>query len=324
MIYLVYGDQIPIINQRCRIITKEFLGEEKDEMNYVRFDARETLIQEIISECNYLPLGYDKKLIVANNAYFLSSKKEKNKIESEQDYQSLIEYLNNPSEETCLILTVETSELDSKSKIVSLLKEKAEIYVAKMSDKETFQGQMRKYIVNNLGVEIDNDALAELIQRCEDDVMLTQNNAKKLSLYTKHIKYDDVCLFVPRPLEDNTFALYNYLISNRNDEAIKLYRDLLAANIEPVTLIGTLAKQFRFLYQVGYLLKNGNSIDEAAAILNVKPIRVSIARKQIYSVSENTILKTLDDLFNLDYNIKSGFVDRFYAFELFLINFKAE
>ena len=59
-------------------------------------------------------------------------------------------------------------------------------------------------------------------------------------------------------------------------------------------------------------------------MLGVKTIRVDIAKKQIYSVSENTVLKTLDDLFYLDYNIKSGAVDRFYAFELFLINFKAE
>ena len=71
-------------------------------------------------------------------------------------------------------------------------------------------------------------------------------------------------------------------------------------------------------------LKSSHLENETAEILGVKPIRVSIARKQMYNVSEKTILKALNDLYNLDYNIKSGSVDRFYAFELFLINFKAE
>ena len=41
-------------------------------------------------------------------------------------------------------------------------------------------------------------------------------------------------------------------------------------------------------------------------------------------MSEKAIYRTLDDLFNLDLQIKSGLVDRFYAFELFLINFKRD
>ena len=324
MIYFVYGEQTPIIKQRCKNITKQFLGEDKDDMNYVKFDARETLIQEIIAECTYVPLGYDKKVVIVEGCYFLLSKKEKIKIESDQDYKALTDYLKSPTEETCLILTLESEEINKKSEIYNLLQNNAEIFHVEMADKETFKGQIKTYINRNLQANIDNDALNELISRCEDNILLIQNQARKLALYTNRITYDDVCLFVPRPLEDNTFAIYNYLISNRNDEAIKLFRDLIAANTEPVTLVTTLAKQFRFLYQVSYLLKNSHSENEVAELLNVKPVRVSIARKQMYNLSEKTILKTLDDLFNLDYNIKSGSVDRFYAFELFLINFKAE
>ena len=324
MVYLVYGEQTPIIKQRCRNITKQFLGEDKDDMNYVRFDARETLIQEIVAECTYLPLGYDKKVVIVEGCYFLLAKKEKCKIESDQDYKALINYLKSPTEETCLILTLESEDLNKKSEIYNLILSNAEVFHAEMADEKTFKDQIKSYINRNLQANIDNDAVSELISRCENDILLIQNQARKLALYTDHITYDDVCLFVPRPLEANTFAIYNYLITNRNDEAIKLFRDLIAANNEVVTLISTLAKQFRFLYQVSYLLKSSHSENETAEILGVKPVRVSIARKQMYNVSEKTILKALNDLYNLDYNIKSGSVDRFYAFELFLINFKAE
>ena len=41
-----------------------------------------------------------------------------------------------------------------------------------------------------------------------------------------------------------------------------------------------------------------------------------------FVVSGKRILQTLEDLYQLDKQIKSGLVDRYYSFELFLINFK--
>ena len=66
------------------------------------------------------------------------------------------------------------------------------------------------------------------------------------------------------------------------------------------------------------------SDEEIAKELGIKPIRVSIIKKNIFSISDKILRKTLDDLFTLDSNIKSGTIDRFYAFEMFLINFIKE
>ena len=324
MVNFIYGNQSAIVKQRIKTITKEVLGDDKDDMNYVRFQGRDTLVQDVVAECNSLPLGYDRKVVILENAYFMSSKKEKNKIESDQDYQSLINYINNPSENTELIITLESSEVDLKNKVFLAIKEKGKLHPANDPDKKSWRDYVKSYFVQKLKVNIDYDAVNEIADRCEGDALLFQNHAKKLALYTNHVTYDDVCLFVPRPLDDNVFSIYNNLILNRNDEAVKLYRDIISTGVEVVYLISTLAKQFRFLSQVSYLSKTSHSSEEIATMLGVKTIRVDIAKKQIYSVSENTVLKTLDDLFYLDYNIKSGAVDRFYAFELFLINFKAE
>ena len=127
---------------------------------------------------------------------------------------------------------------------------------------------------------------------------------------------------VVRPLEDNTFLIFNYLITGKNADAVKLFRDLRVSNVEPVTLISMLGNQFRLLDQVYYLFKNGRTDEEIAKELNIKPIRAQILRKNTGLVSEKAIHRTLKELFDLDLQIKSGLVDRFYAFELFLINFK--
>ena len=116
--------------------------------------------------------------------------------------------------------------------------------------------------------------------------------------------------------------IFNYLITGKNLDAVKLFRDLRVSNVEPVTLISMLGNQFRLLNQVYYLFKNGRSDEQIAKELNIKPIRAQILRKNTSLVSEKAIHRTLNDLFELDLQIKSGLVDRFYVFELFLINFK--
>ena len=325
MVNFIYGNQSAIVKQRIKTITKEVLGNDKDDMNFIVFPGRDTLVQDVVAECNYLPLGYERKVVLLENAYFMSSKREKNKIESDQDYKALIDYIINPSDTTELIITLESSEVDQKNKVFLAIKEHGKLHPANDPDKKDWRSYVRSYFVQKLKVNIDYDAVNEIADRCEGDVLLFQNHAKQLALYTNHVTYDDVCLFVPRPLDDNVFDIYNNLILNRNDEAIKIYRDIIHNGaVEIVYLISTLAKQFRFLSQVSYLSKTSHSSEEIATMLGVKTIRVDIAKKQVYSVSESVVLKTLDDLFYLDYNIKSGAVDRFYAFELFLINFKAE
>ena len=321
MIYLIYGNQTPSIKSRIKKIIKENLPE-NDEMNLVKFDASNVLIQEIVDEANYVPLGYDHKIVIAENCYFLLKSKPKNKIESEQNYGELINFLNHPSEECDLILTVPSLTISTSNDVYKIIKEKGKIVEIPDLDQNGWKDGVRRYCLENAHLKIDKDALNELAERTAGDVALLQTSVAKLSLYSDHITYEDVVLMVTRPLEDNTFLIFNHLITGKNDEAVKLFRDLRVSNVEPITLIGMLANQFRLLNQVFYLSKNGFSDDEIAKELNIKPIRAQILRRNTTYVSEKAIHRTLGELFDLDLQIKSGLVDRFYAFELFLINFK--
>lgn len=321
MVYLIYGNQTPSIKKQMMKIVSSILPE-KDEMNFVRYDGSNSLIQEAVDESNYLPLGYDHKVIAVENCYFLEKPKPKNKIESEQDYNSLIDFINHPSEECDLILTVSTSSLDEKNEIYKLIREKGKTVEIMDPKEEEWPLIVKKYVETSLGVKIYPDAVQELASRTIGDMALLITSAQKLALYTDEIKYEDVILMVARPLEDNTFAMFNYLIKDQNDRALALYRDLRVNNVEPVNLISMLAGQFRLLSQVQFLAKKCYSNDEIAKELAIKPVRVQILKKNIASISEAAINRTLEDLFNLDLQIKSGLVDRFYSFELFLINFK--
>ncbi len=327
MIHLVYSNQSSEIKRVIKAIAKQSLPE-RDDMNFVRYDGNNTLVQEIIDDANYIPLGYDKKVVAVDNCYFLIKPRPRNKIESDQNYRELVNYLKNPNPDCDLILTVPTSQIDTNSEVYKIIKESGKITELKDPDVKEWKTYVKatvdEYIKKNPGHRIDSDALIELTDRTAGDIPLLRNSVIKLFLYKEHIRYEDVLLMVTRPLEDNSFQLFNYLLNNEKDKAIGLFRDLQVNNVEPVTLIGMLANQFRLLNEIVFLSKKGMNNDEIANELAIKPIRVQILKRQTYAMSEKNIHKTLDDLFQLDLQIKSGQVDRFYAFELFLINFKRD
>ena len=326
MIYLIYGNQGPTIKSQIRKISEAFLnGEKPDELNFIKLDGHNFLVQDAVDECKYVALGYDKKVVSLENCYFLLKPKPRNKIDADQDYDVLFNYIDKESmdPDACLILSVCSSSIDEKNNIFKVLKEKAKVVQIVDPDEKGWNEYVKAYIQKR-GIVIDRDAMSELAERTNGDVGLFQNSVQVLTLYTDHIRYKDVTLMVTKPLEDNAFLIFNLLLDNKNAEAVNLFRDLKVKNVEPVTLIGQLANQFRLLYQVMYLSKKRMSKEDIASELKIKPGRVYILSKNLAIISESTIRKTLDDLYQLDLDIKSGLVDRHYAFELFLLKFKTQ
>lgn len=325
MIYFVYGNQSPTVKSQIKKIGESFLGEEKpDDLNFIKLDGNNFLVQDAVDECQYVALGYDKKVVSLENCYFLLKPKPRNKIDSDQNYEELLNYIRSGGlEDSLLILSVTSSEIDEKGELVKSLKEKAKIVQITDPDEKGWAEYVKAYIAKK-GIVIDRDAIMELTSRTDGDVGRFINSVKVLTLYTDHIRYKDVTLLVSKPLEDNTFLIFNLLIDGKNAEAVNLFNELRVSNIEPVTLISQLANQFRLLNQVSYLYRKKMSQEDIAKELKIKPGRAYVLSKLVYKISESTIHQALEDLYQLDLDIKSGQVDRFYAFEMFLLKFKTQ
>ena len=326
MIYLVYGNQGPTIKSQIKKIGEAFLGEEKpDELNFIKLDGHNSLVQDAVDECKYVSLGYEKKVVSLENCYFLLKPKPKNKIESDQNYDELISYIetNYSDLESCLILSVCNSGIDEKGLIFKALKEKAKVIQIVDPDEKGWNEYVKAYLAKH-NIVIDRDAVMELAERTSGDVGLFQNSVQVLSLYTDHIRYKDVILMVNKPLEDNAFLIFNLLIDNKSAEAVGLFRDLQVNNVQSPTLISQLGNQFRLLSEISYLTKKRIPKEEIANELKIKPGRVYVLSKLLPMISDKAIKKTLDDLYKLDLDIKSGLVDRNYGFELFLLKFKTQ
>lgn len=303
-----------MIKKRLDKILKDRLGE-IDDFNVSKYDLENANLDDAIDDAYALPLGYDRKAVIFDNVTFISKGAKK------EDVKKIMELISIPNDNIDLLFIVREEDVDKKSPIYELVEKDGHVYNLMDLSKDDWDKYVRKYF-SDRDVKIDNDAVSELILRVDGDLNRFINEADKLCLYKKEIKLVDVVLMVAKPLEDNAFEMCNALLRGDNAIALSIYRDLkMLGSRATDSLIPLLSSQFRFISQVFYLYAKGFDANEITNELKANRYRVIQSLKLRSHLKFSDISHALDDLYNLDLNIKSGQVDRFYGFELFLINF---
>ena len=322
MIYLVYGEQYPLLSKRVKRLVKSILGDEIDEFSYVRMSCKEVLMQDIIYECSLLPF-MGKKVVRIDEPYFLTSVKERVSIDKEQDYDSFKKFILSTSSEDIVdvIIVLETSSINKKSEIYKAIEKNGKIIFEEGLNIEALHQTGIQYFQRK-GCTISIEALNLLLERVGENVSLFIQEADKLCLYSKSINEDDVFKMVAIPLEQNAFNICEYLISNKITDALKVFRDLLTLKEEPVRLLNLFASQFRTFAQVSYLYQIEKlPQDEIASKLKMHPYRIKMLCRSLVKIKYKEILNIIDELFNMDTKIKEMAIDSVTALELFMINF---
>lgn len=320
MAILLYGNQQMMIkNQLTKLIKEQFPN--KDEKNVVRFDATENSVEEVVNECCQFSLEFAKKVVVLDNAQYFSNSRKKVKINISNKFDVLLNYLKNENPDCLLIIIVNSATLSLKNDIVSYISRNGKITELKDLTKDDWPIYVKKYFALK-NVQIDNDAINEIVLRSNNDLNIFINEATKLILYKNNkITLKDVKTLMMAPLEKNSFEILNNLLLNNKENALKIYRDLKLYNVEPISLIALISTSLIFYDEVSILEKQGLSGDAISAKLNANPYRVRMTLKTLRNVSYKRIRKALADLYKLDRSIKHSEVDRFYNFETFILNF---
>lgn len=115
------------------------------------------------------------------------------------------------------------------------------------------------------------------------------------------------------------FKLTEEIASLRTDKAIALYHDLLRRREEPIKLAALLVRQFRSMLYVKELGKQGYSPQQMAGQLGMHPYGVKVTADQAKAFSIERLTALLGGLAELDYEMKTGRVDKTLGLELWLL-----
>lgn len=296
---------------------------EKDDMNYVAFDMGVSSLLELSNELEALPLGYDKKCVVAENCFFLAKSRSKPKLQKGDDYKPFLAFLNSPNPAVDLYLLVYSDVLDERSPYFqALLKDGAKINPVKEFSPQEWREFIPRFFEKR-GSKIAPNAIRELQNRIGGDYALFLSEGQKLLAYAAgaEITPEDVKALVSEPLEDDAFRLSNALSKGDVKDALSIYRDLRTQGVEPVSLTRLLANQFRFLNEVRYLNEKGYSNGQIAQNLMASQFRVNISLESIRKMKDESLNNALESLYQCELSIMSGKLDSDLAFSLFLVNF---
>lgn len=315
MVSLVYGLQDVRVNSKVNEIVKEFLNDDVNEFNCVNLDAEKVSIQDAINDANTLPFGYDKKVIIIKNPFYLSSSKDP-KLPFENDYKVLEEYLKNNSEESLIIFSF-VGEIDNRKSLVKSIKNYSKIHELSDIDKNEWKVIAKRLFVEK-NVRISDDALELFVSRINNDLGYMMREVEKLSLYSQNITKEDVEILVSRPLEENSFLMVDAIINNDLNTLLSIYNDLKLQNEEPTRILALLTNQLSLQYQVASLA-NDYSEKEIASILNIHPYRVKLMLQKMRKINKDDIMYIIDKMSQLDLDIKTGEIDKYQGIELFFL-----
>lgn len=310
MLYILYGENTFELDKFIDNLMKEKSITEK-----IVYDYEECDINECIDEASYNDLFGNLKLVILNNSTFLTSK---SSLESER----FNNYITSPNPNTYLVFTVNSDKLDERKKLVKELKSKSIVKEFKSIDKTNIDTAIKDYF-NNIDYKINMDAVSEIKSRLLTNTSVLYSELSKLEMYkynSKEITLEDVKKVIIKYEEDNIFKLVDAVIQKNKKLIFNTYKKLVSDKEEPAVIISLLANNIMLILECSILLNEGMSSKDIASKLKEHPYRVSLAINNSYKVKKEELIDNLNKLAELDYQIKTGEVDKFKGLEAYFIN----
>ncbi len=306
--YIIESSDYVVINARIDdILKKNHLTSDM----IIKYDLIETPISTAIEDLDTYNFLSSNKVVVCDNAYFLTSNRPKGAVVHNEEL--LEKYLKNPSSENILIMICD--KIDTRKKLVKLV-DKNNILGGEIVIDDLIKSHLDDY-------KMDYKTIKYLIDYCDNDNERILNELEKLKCYKlddKTITMEDINNIVIKLTGDNIFSLIDSIVLKNRSKAYLITQELLDKGEDINKIIVMVSDQFRLMYQVKLLLKEGYNKDTIATKLKVHPYRVKLAMEKGYNYSSKVLLTNLDYFFNLDYMIKTGNNNPKLVFELFLAN----
>lgn len=321
-ILVLSGDDIGQFEWMKEQLLKK-VGYDSSDLNYSYFDMKETAYSEVELDLVSLPFFADEKIVILD--HFVNVTTAKKRYLTDDELQSFEGYLSAPLETTRLIVIAE-GKLDSKRRIVKLLKRDAQLLEATELKEQELRAHFAEEI-KSLGLAIDSQAFDQLLIKSGFDFSEIQKNLEFLKTYkgASSITITDIEEAIPKTLQDNLFDLIQMILKKQIDSARSLVKDLRLQGEDEIKLLAILLSQFRIYTQVKLLKQEGRTESQIVSDLSeltgrkVNPYQVKFALRDSRGISLSYLEQAICLLINTDFQMKSGTYEKDYLFDLALL-----
>lgn len=319
LIYLFTGTSEIFIKNRMNRIIQSF---SKYEYTIIKYDMETTSLSTVLSDAITVPFLEELKIIILKNPKFLT----KSATSTKDEIKAMLKYLKSPCDSTLLIIDATNTVINQSNEIYKMLKNVARIIDYPDPEEIELKGWIVRSFDAN-GIDIKDDALTLLLEYIGDDQARLSQEIDKLSSYVGKggtIRKEDIKLLVPKNINNEIYLLIKAIINHNLALTNQIYDNLITHTKDSLTIFSLISNKFKELLSTYRLLKYGYSQSDIAKFYNVS------TGKAYYIVQEARAFKLsdlefyIDKLAELDYQIKSGKLDKTIGLELLLLKLPKE
>ena len=304
------------------------IGYDSADLNFAYFDMKEVVYKDVELELVSLPFFADEKIVILD--HFVDITTAKKRFLTDDELKSFEEYLDNPSLTTKLLIFAE-GKLDSKRRLVKLLKRDAKVFDAVEAKEQELRQYFQKWSQKR-GLQFLGQSFENLLIKSGFQFSEIQKNLLFLQSYKEDsvIEEEDIVNAIPKTLQDNIFDLTQFILTKKMDQARDLVRDLTLQGEDEIKLIAVMLGQFRTFTQVKILSESGQTESQIASSLgsylgrNPNPYQIKFALRDARGLSLSFLKQAISYLIETDYQIKTGLYEKSFLFEKALLQIASQ
>ena len=304
------------------------IGYDSADLNFAYFDMKEVVYKDVELELVSLPFFADEKIVILD--HFVDITTAKKRFLTDDELKSFEEYFDNPSPTTKLIIFAE-GKLDSKRRLVKLLKRDAKVFDAVEAKEQELRQYFQKWSQKQ-GLQFVGQSFENLLIKSGFQFSEIQKNLLFLQSYKEDsvIEEEDIVNAIPKTLQDNIFDLTQFILTKKMDQARDLVRDLTLQGEDEIKLIAVMLGQFRTFTQVKILSESGQTESQIASSLgsylgrNPNPYQIKFALRDARGLSLSFLRQAISYLIETDYQIKTGLYEKSFLFEKALLQIASQ
>ena len=304
------------------------IGYDSADLNFAYFDMKEVVYKDVELELVSLPFFADEKIVILD--HFVDITTAKKRFLTDDELKSFEEYLDNPSLTTKLLIFAE-GKLDSKRRLVKLLKRDAKVFDAVEAKEQELRQYFQKWSQKR-GLQFLGQSFENLLIKSGFQFSEIQKNLLFLQSYKEDsgIEEEDIVNAIPKTLQDNIFDLTQFILTKKMDQARDLVRDLTLQGEDEIKLIAVMLGQFRTFTQVKILSESGQTEAQIASSLgsflgrNPNPYQIKFALRDSRGLSLSFLKQAISYLIETDYQIKTRLYEKGFLFEKALLQISSQ
>lgn len=308
-IYLLYGEEA-YLRRSYKNKLKNALVSEGDTMNYAYFEGKSVNPKEVIDLAETMPfLAGHRVIVIENSGFFKSSCEE------------LASYLTDVPESTVIIFV--ESEADKRGKMYKAVKAHGRA-VEMPAQKEDKLKAWAAGILKREGRNIRETTMNLFLTKTGTDMENIENELEKLICYTAGrdiIEDEDVEAVCTVRVQNHIFDMVNAIAEKKQEQAFRLYYDLLTLKEPPMRILFLIARQFNLLLQVKEL---GRSIRDTRVISEKTGLHGFVVGKYVAQAKRfqtETLRKAVEDCVVAEEAVKTGKMNDVMSVELLIVNY---